>query len=87
MLYALFSGGGPASPNPAQAMTTATLQSDLKAARATVKSLQFGTEAWESAMAVVRQLVETIDAAKPAEEFCSIDSGIHRTRLLSGRIV
>jgi hypothetical protein len=67
-------------------MATADLQSELKAARATVNSLEFGTKAWKSAMVVVRQLVETIDAAKPAEEFCSIDSGIHRTRLLSGRI-
>lgn len=38
-------------------------------------------------MAPVRALTAQIDAAKPAEEFCSLDSGVHRTRLLSGRIV
>jgi hypothetical protein len=67
-------------------MNSTALQSQLKAARATVKTLQFGTEAWDAAMVVVRQLVEQIEAAKPAEEFCSIDSGIHRTRLMNGRL-
>jgi len=67
-------------------MNSTALQSQLKAARATVKTLQFGTDAWDAAMVVVRQLVEQIEAAKPAEEFCSIDSGIHRTRLSNGRI-
>jgi hypothetical protein len=69
-------------------MTAATLEAQLKAARVVVKSLTFGTDAWESAMVVVRRLVDEIQAAKPAEEFCSIDSGgIYRTRLLNGRIV
>ena len=59
----------------------------LKAAREKVNSLQFGTQEWEDAMAIVRSLVEQIDSAKPKEEFCSIDSGIHRTRLLDGRVI
>jgi hypothetical protein len=67
-------------------MTTATIQAQLKTARVTVNSLDFGTDAWESAMATVRHLVQQISAANHAEEFCSIDSGIHRTRTLSGRI-
>ena len=66
-------------------MTTTTIQAQLKAARATVNSLAFGTDEWEAAMATVRQLVEQISAANPADEFCSVDSGIHRTRLTSGR--
>jgi hypothetical protein len=57
------------------------------AARATVNALEFDTDAWEAAMVAVRSLVDQISAAKPAEEFCSIDSGIHRTRLLNGRVI
>jgi hypothetical protein len=38
-------------------------------------------------MAAVRHLIEQINTAKPVEEFCSIDSGIHRTCLLNGRII
>jgi hypothetical protein len=59
----------------------------LKAARDKVNSLKFGTPEWEAAMEVVRGLCAKIDAAKPREEFCSVDSGWHRTRLLNGRIV
>jgi hypothetical protein len=59
----------------------------LKVARARVNELTFGTAEWEAAMAVVRTLSAELDAAAPAEEFCSVDSGVHRTRLLSGRIV
>jgi hypothetical protein len=68
-------------------MTTTTLQAQLKAARAAVNTLEFGTDAWETAMAAVRHLIEQINTAKPVEEFCSIDSGIHRTCLLNGRII
>ena len=63
-------------------MTTATLEAQLKAARAVVNSLEFGTDAWEAAMVIVRRLVDEVDAAKPAKEFCSIDSGIHRTLVI-----
>jgi hypothetical protein len=66
---------------------SATLRSQLKAARATVNTLEFGTDAWESAMAAVRSLVDQINAAKPVEEFFSVDSGIHRTLLLNGRVI
>jgi hypothetical protein len=66
---------------------TTTLQSQLKAARASVNTLEFGTDAWESAMTAVRSLVDQINAAKPVEEFFSVDSGIHRTLLLNGRVV
>ena len=69
------------------AMTTATLQSRIKAARATVNAMEFGTDAWESAMVAVRSLVDQINAAKPVEEFFSVDSGIHRTLLLNGRVI
>jgi hypothetical protein len=65
---------------------TTTINAQLKAARAIVNSLEFGTDAWEAAMADVRRLVDQSNAAKPVEEFCSIDSGIHRTRLINGRI-
>lgn len=64
-----------------------TLQAQLKTARAQVNMNDFGSDAWEANMAVVRDLVAHIDAAKPAIEFCSVDSGIHRTRLLDGRII
>jgi hypothetical protein len=79
--------GGEGFHNPTRSAMTTTLQSQIKAARADVNALEFGTDAWEAAMAVVRGLVDQISAAKPAEEFCSIDSGIHRTRMLSGRVI
>ena len=68
-------------------MTASTLQSQLKSARAAVNALEFGTDAWEAAMVVVRSLVDQINAAKPVEEFFSLDSGIYRTLLLNGRVV
>lgn len=60
---------------------------ELKAARAKVNSLKFGTKEWEAAMEVVRVICAKIDAAKPREEFCSVDSGFHRTRLSNGRVI
>ena len=68
-------------------MTNAVLRSQLKAARATVNALEFGTDAWEAAMVVVRQLVDQHDAYLANEEFFSLDSGIHRTLLLNGRVI
>ena len=59
----------------------------LTAARAAVNALTFGTPEWEAAMVKVRALVDQINAAAPREEFCSVDSGVHRTRLRSGRII
>jgi hypothetical protein len=64
-----------------------TTNAQLKAARATVNSLEFGTDAWEAAMADVRRLVDQVNAAKPVEEFFSVDSGIHHTLLLNGRVI
>ena len=64
-----------------------TTNAQLKAARATVNSLEFGTDAWEAAMADVRRLVDQVNAVKPVEEFFSVDSGIHRTLLLNGRVI
>lgn len=59
----------------------------LAAARQRVNELTFGTPEWEAAMVVVRDLCAQIDAARPREEFCSVDSGVHRTRLPNGRVV
>ena len=64
-----------------------TLTVQIKKARAAVNALQFGTAEWEAAMVVVRALVQKQSDAAPVEEFCSLDSGVHRTRLLSGRII
>lgn len=63
------------------------MTNQLKAARAKVNSLQFGTVAWEQAMQVVRDLVAKIAAAEGPQEFFSVDSGIHRTHLLNGRVI
>lgn len=64
-----------------------SLKTQLKAARAEVNKHEFGTAEWESEMVVVRELCDAIDAASTPEEFCSVDSGVHRTRLLNGVIV
>jgi hypothetical protein len=78
--------GGKSLHHP-PAATPTTLQSQLEAARATVNALEFGTNAWKSAMVAVRNLVDRINAAKPVEEFFSVDSGTHRTLLLNGRVI
>ena len=59
---------------------------NIQTARAKVNSLTFGTPEWEAAMQVVRELVAK-DMEGRKEEFCSVDSGFHRTRLLNGRII
>ena len=66
-------------------MTTKTA---LKAARTKVNAETFGTEAWETAMEKVRELCAklTSEMGLHAETFCSVDSGIHPTRLSDGRI-
>ena len=63
------------------------LEKKLKAARLNVRNFTFGTAEWENAMEVVRGLCRQIDEITPKEEFCSIDSGHHRTRLLNGKII
>ncbi len=72
-------------------MTTATLESQIKAAESVVNAIDYSADGWEAkwdkAMVAVRQLRDQISAAKPVEEFCSVDSGIHRTRLLNGRVI
>lgn len=59
----------------------------IKAARRAVNLLKFGTPEWEAAMQAVRDLVKAESAAIPDEEYCSVDSGEHRTRLLNGNII
>ena len=67
-------------------MTTKTA---LKTARAKVNAETFGTEAWELAMKNVRVLCVKLDSETglSALPFCSVDSGIHPTRLSDGRII
>ena len=64
-----------------------TTNQSLKEARAKVNAETFGTEAWETAMKKVRELCAKLDSEKPVETFCSVDSGIHPTRLSNGRII
>jgi hypothetical protein len=68
-------------------MTGKQMTNALQAARAKVNAETFGTAAWEDAMQIVRDLVSAANTARPAEEYCSVDSGIHRTRLPNGKIV
>lgn len=63
------------------------MKNELAAARKTVNSLIFGTPEWESAMQIVRNLVNAEMEAAPRERLCSIDSGWHPTRLSDGRII
>ena len=62
-------------------------QQQLKAARQQANQATFGTQKWDRAMQAVRALVNAINDASPAEEFCSVDSGIHSTRLSNGKII
>jgi hypothetical protein len=66
--------------------TAMNKQQQLRKSREAVNREVFGTDAWELAMQVVRQLVDEINA-ESTEEFCSIDSGVHRTRLFDGRVI
>ncbi len=63
------------------------LQEQLTAARLAVNAETFGTSKFDAAFEVCKELARQVDAAKPSEEFCSVDSGMHRTRQLSGKIV
>jgi hypothetical protein len=64
-----------------------SLYAEIKAARAEVNKHEFGTNAWDLAMQEVRALTQRqMEEAEP-EEYCSVDSGFHRTRTLDGRIV
>lgn len=53
-----------------------TTQQQLTAARQEVARHEFGTEAWEAAMAIVRALAEEIRLAAPRCEYISIDGDI-----------
>jgi len=64
-----------------------TLTERIKAARVVVNAQIEGTPEFNAACAIVRSLVSKQTAAAPAEEFCSLDSGIHRTRMMDGRCV
>lgn len=48
----------------------------LKAARAKVNALEFGTEAWEAAMVVVRTLVDAEMTAAPKEPYISHEGDV-----------
>ena len=67
------------------------LKIQLKAAETTVNAIDYKApgwqQKWDEAMIEVRRLRGLIEAGNPAEEFCSVDSGIHRTRLMNGRII
>ena len=63
------------------------MTNELKTARAAVNAETFGTTAWEAKMQIVRDLVANENASRAKEEFCSVDSGWHRTRLADGRRV
>ncbi len=47
----------------------------------------YGTDAYEARFDDVRAITRKLSDLPSTEEFCSVDSGVHRTRLLSGRIV
>lgn len=64
-----------------------TLTAQIKAARMAVNAQAEGTPAFNAACAVVCSLVAQQSADTPIEEFCSLDSGVHRTRLMDGRCV
>lgn len=67
------------------------MEKKLEAARAKANkaydTFGFKSAQYEKAMKKVRSLVDEMNAKMQPEEFCSVDSGFHRTRLLSGRIV
>lgn len=45
------------------------------------------SEQYEAAMDKVRAIISAIEEKRAPEEFCSVDSGSHRTRLLDGRVI
>ena len=60
------------------------IKKQLKAAEAIVNAIDYKVpgwqQKWDEAMVEVRRLRGLIEASKPAEEFCSVDIGIRRTR-------
>lgn len=63
------------------------LDREVRLARDKVATFNFGTDEWEAAMQIVRDLTSKQMELAPKEEFCSIDSGEHRTRLLNGKVI
>lgn len=60
---------------------------NLETARNAVRAETFGTPAYDVAFDALRTITQRLVVNAPAEEFCSVDSGVHRTRLASGRKV
>ena len=60
---------------------------ELAAARAKVRACTFGTAEYDAAFEAMRAITQRMIEAAPREEFCSVDSGVHRTRLASGKII
>ena len=60
------------------------MTTQIAKARAAVNAHRFGTPEWEAAMVVVRALVAAANACRPAEKFCSVDSGEHATVIITG---
>ena len=77
--------GGPALS--AGAVPDGSAEAALRNARAEVGRHTFATPEWEASMRIVRHLADAVNAARPPEPFCSIDSGQHPTRRLDGRII
>jgi hypothetical protein len=69
-------------------MTTRWELSDkLAIARGAVRRETFGTLAYHAAFERMREITQAMTDIPTDEEFCSVDSGEHRTRLRDGRIV
>lgn len=66
---------------------TRTEAKKLEAARSAVRAAKFGTPEFDAAFEAMRKITQAMVDAAPREEFCSVDSGVHRTRLASGKII
>lgn len=66
--------------------TDMTIDQQIAAARNEVRKHQFGTAAYDAAFDAMRAITVAL-ASNRTEEFCSIDSGIHRTRLMNGKVI
>jgi hypothetical protein len=63
------------------------LTASLEQARKTVRGFKFGTPEYDAAFEVMRGFSLALADLPSTEEFCSVDSGVHRTRLSNGRII
>lgn len=66
--------------------TDMTIDQQIAAARNEVRKHQFGTAAYDAAFDAMRAITVAL-ASNRTEEFCSVDSGIHRTRIMNGKVV